>query len=109
MIGPQSGDGTFYATGLGACGITNTDSDPICAVSHLLFDTFPGYDGVNPNTNPICGRQITATYGGVSIPLTITDRCTGCQLTDLDMSPSSFDLLADPSVGRIHDVIWTWN
>ena len=32
---------TFYATGLGACGITNTDSDFIAAASHELFDTFP--------------------------------------------------------------------
>ena len=62
MIGTQTGDGpspaspslvaslanfsshdsgTFYATGLGACGITNNDSQHIVAVSHLLFDTFP--------------------------------------------------------------------
>lgn len=33
--------GTFYATGLGACGITNNDNQHIAAVSHLLFDSFP--------------------------------------------------------------------
>lgn len=33
--------GTYYATSLGACGVTNTDSDYIVAVSHLLFDTHP--------------------------------------------------------------------
>ena len=33
--------GTFYATGLGACGITNNDGQRIAAVSHLLFDVFP--------------------------------------------------------------------
>lgn len=32
---------TFYATGLGACGITNTDSDYIAAVSHILYDSYP--------------------------------------------------------------------
>jgi len=41
MIGTQSGQGTFYATGLGACGITNNDGQHICAVSHDLFDSFP--------------------------------------------------------------------
>ena len=33
--------GTFYATGLGACGITNNDGQDIAAVSHQFFDTYP--------------------------------------------------------------------
>ena len=60
MVGTQTGQGTFYASsysfsfflskllifhslpaGLGACGITNKDTDHIAAVSHLLFDNFP--------------------------------------------------------------------
>ncbi len=32
---------TFYATGLGACGITNVDTDPIVAVSTMIFDNYP--------------------------------------------------------------------
>ena len=52
--------GTFYATGLGACGITNNDGDYIAAASHILYDSFPGYAGGNPNNNPICGRYATA-------------------------------------------------
>jgi hypothetical protein len=109
MIGTQTGDGTFYATGLGACGITNNDSQHIVAVSRLLFDTFPGYSGVNPNTNPVCGRHVTASYQGKSVDLVITDRCEACKITDLDMAPSAFDELADPSVGRIHGMTWTWD
>lgn len=35
------GLGTFYATGLGACGITNNDSQDIAAVSYLFYDSFP--------------------------------------------------------------------
>jgi hypothetical protein len=34
-------EGTYYGTGLGACGITNNDNQPIVAVSHLLFDNYP--------------------------------------------------------------------
>ena len=67
--------------GLGACGITNKDTDYIAAVSHLLFDNFPyvsaviiprhqithcstflsGYKAGNPNNNPMCGRRVIAT------------------------------------------------
>ena len=58
MVGTQNGEGTFYSSmflsslfrysrslvptaGLGACGVTNKDTDHIAAVSHLLFDAFP--------------------------------------------------------------------
>jgi len=109
LVGTQTGQGTFYATGLGACGITNSDSDHIAAVSHLLFDAFPNYNGVNPNSNPICGRKVTATYQGKSVTVSITDRCTGCALTDLDFSPSAFGELADFSLGRLSGVKWNWD
>ena len=32
---------TFYEPGLGACGIFNTENDPLVAVSTTLYDTFP--------------------------------------------------------------------
>lgn len=102
----HSGDGTFYATGLGACGITNSDTDMIAAIAHDNFDTFPGYNGVNPNNNPICGKQVVASYGGKSVTVTITDRCGGCNTDALDFSPSAFSVLADQSIGRIHNVQW---
>ncbi|KAG6381241.1 RlpA-like double-psi beta-barrel-protein domain-containing protein-containing protein [Boletus reticuloceps] len=125
LIGTQSGQGTYYATGLGACGITNTDGQHIAAVSHILFDSYPKYNGVNPNTNPVCNKQVIATRKyprchtcclllsfssldqGKSVTVTITDRCEACEVTDLDFSPSAFDILDDPSVGRI-DITWLW-
>ncbi|THV04868.1 hypothetical protein K435DRAFT_648418, partial [Dendrothele bispora CBS 962.96] len=94
--------------GLGACGITNTDTDHIAAVSHLLFDAFPGYNGVNPNSNPVCGKKVKATYQGKSTTVTITDRCEGCAITDLDFSPSAFSDLADFGVGRLSGMTWVW-
>ncbi|KAJ8456703.1 hypothetical protein ONZ51_g11962 [Trametes cubensis] len=108
LTGTQSGDGTYYATGLGACGIVNHDTDYIAAVSHLLFDNYPGYNGVNPNNNPVCNRQIKANYQGKSVTITVTDRCTGCAVTDLDFSPSAFSQLADFAVGRLHGMTWEW-
>jgi expansin (peptidoglycan-binding protein) len=101
-----SGDATYYATGLGACGITNTDSNMIAAASELLFDTFPGYEGGNPNNNPICNKQVSVTYGGTTILVTITDRCAACAYGSLDFSPSAFQKLAPLSVGRLHGIDW---
>jgi len=109
LQGTQTGEGTFYGTGLGACGITNNDNQHIAAVSHLLFDSFPGYQGGNPNNNPVCGKQVTAHYQGKSVTVTITDRCAACALTDLDFSPAAFDTLADPNVGRITGMTWSWD
>ncbi|TFK41083.1 RlpA-like double-psi beta-barrel-protein domain-containing protein-containing protein [Crucibulum laeve] len=108
MVGTQTGQGTFYGTGLGACGIVNTDADFIAAVSHLLFDTFPNYKGGNPNNNPICGRKVQATFQGKSVTVAITDRCEACALTDLDFSPTAFNQIADPALGRISGMKWVW-
>ncbi|OJT03036.1 hypothetical protein TRAPUB_6379 [Trametes pubescens] len=108
LAGTNVGQATFYATGLTACGITNKDTDYIAAVSHLLFDTYPGYNGVNPNSNPLCNRKVKATYQGKSVTVAITDRCTGCALTDLDFSPSAFDQLASEDLGRLSGMTWVW-
>ncbi|KAG6882289.1 hypothetical protein C0993_011232 [Termitomyces sp. T159_Od127] len=107
LVGTQTGNGT-YSTGLGACGIVNHDSDHIVAVSHFLFDAFPGYNGINPTTNPVCGKQISVSYQGKSVIVTVADCCEGCALTDLDFSPAAFDILADPSVGRLDGITWHW-
>jgi len=103
-----TGEATFYGTGLGACGITNKDTDYICAVSHLLFDGFEGYTGGNPNSNPICNKKIKATYKGKSVTVTVTDRCVGCAKNDLDFAPSAFDQLADEALGRLTGMTWEW-
>ncbi|KAG5647495.1 hypothetical protein DXG03_009432 [Asterophora parasitica] len=107
MVGVQAGQGTFYDTGLGACGIVNRDTDYIAAVSHLLFDNFPGYNGQNPNKNPMCGRRVRVTYRGKSIVVALTDRCEACAQVDLDLSPSAFSELAAFGTGRIN-LEWEW-
>ncbi|KAG8697102.1 hypothetical protein FRC09_008069 [Ceratobasidium sp. 395] len=107
--GTHTGQATFYGTGLGACGITNKDTDYIAAVSHLLFDSFPGYGGGNPNANPICNKKVTAHYQGKSVTVVITDRCVGCAFGDLDFSPAAFDNLADQALGRLDGMTWSFN
>ncbi|KAI9662197.1 MAG: hypothetical protein M1829_006179 [Trizodia sp. TS-e1964] len=125
---------TYYGTGLGSCGVTSSDSDPICAVSRLIFDAVS--KGTNPNANPLCGLKIRAKRfnekAGAerSIDLTVVDRCeyfsfpyltglpkvlssksilagVGCQATDLDLTPWAFEQLADKDLGRV-DVTWAW-
>ncbi|EIM89216.1 uncharacterized protein STEHIDRAFT_145905 [Stereum hirsutum FP-91666 SS1] len=95
-----SGDGTYYNTGLGACGVTNVDTDYIIAVSVDLYNSYPGATA-NPNLNPICGRLITATYNGRSVTAAVKDKCYACAEYDLDFSPAAFTQLAAESVGRI--------
>jgi hypothetical protein len=106
--GPFHGQGTFFATGLGACGTTNTDTDFIVAVAESRFDSFPNYNGLDPNTNPICNKEVTITGpNGATHTAIITDRCTGCQNDDLDMTTTLFQLFAAEATGRI-DITWNF-
>ncbi|TFY66990.1 hypothetical protein EVJ58_g1915 [Rhodofomes roseus] len=91
------GNATYYETGTGACGYTDSDSDPIVAISHLIYG-----DGGNCNqwiqiTNPSNGQT---QYGHVR------DECEGCAQYDIDLSSSLFQSLGeDLSVGRF-EVTW---
>lgn len=110
--GTFTGDLTFYSPGLGACGVTSSDSDMIVSVSHFVFDA--ASTGSNPNANPLCKKKIrivrdyTEIGGGQrSVDVTVVDRCTGCQPTDLDVAPAVFDLLAPADKGRVKGT-WAW-
>lgn len=103
--GSFSGEGTFYDTGLGSCGVTNTDTDYIVAISHELYDKYT--PNGNPNDNSLCGKKIKASYEGKSVEVTVVDRCEGCAYYDLDFSPSAFSDLVSQNLGRI-DITWEW-
>ncbi|KAG8898580.1 hypothetical protein FRC00_002622 [Tulasnella sp. 408] len=100
-----TGDGTFYSTGLNACGTWDKDTDYICAIAHADFDSYPGANG-NSNENPICNKKVNACWQGKCVTCRITDRCGGCQPHALDFSPSAFKELADFDVGRLHGMTW---
>ncbi|ORY11356.1 hypothetical protein BCR34DRAFT_328020 [Clohesyomyces aquaticus] len=72
-----TGDLTYYAPALGACGITSNDNSAICAISHYTFDA--AQTGTDPNQNPLCGKKIRAQRvkdgRSVSVDLTVVDRC----------------------------------
>ncbi|KAH9908396.1 hypothetical protein F4778DRAFT_717084 [Xylariomycetidae sp. FL2044] len=72
-VAANSGKMTYYNTGLGACGDTHTDSDPIVAL-------VPGdYGGdANPNNSPQCGKKINIHYNGKTAVATVADKCPTC-------------------------------
>ena len=74
-LGSQTykGDLTYYGPGLGACGVTSSDTDHIVSISHFTFDGVS--KDSNPNANPLCGHKLRAVRNGNSIDLTVVDRC----------------------------------
>ncbi|RMY51023.1 hypothetical protein D0863_14709 [Hortaea werneckii] len=110
-----TGDLTYYQPGLGACGVTSTEDDFIVALSHILFDAAGSSTdaGGNSNENPLCGRMLRATRYNEeasaqrSVDLRVVDRCTGCEVDDLDTSLKAFERLAPSASGRV-DVSWAW-
>ncbi|KAM0752434.1 hypothetical protein T439DRAFT_312591 [Meredithblackwellia eburnea MCA 4105] len=108
LDGTHTGQATWFDPGLGACGTYASSSDYIVAVSHLIYDTFPGATP-NPNNNPICGRKIAATYQGKTVTVLVQDECMNCDAWNLDFSPIAFQALgATLDDGRLYGMTWTW-
>jgi len=93
----HSGRATYYEVGLGACGYTDTDSEPIVAISHLIY-------GSGGNCNQWMEIKNSATgktkYGKTR------DECEGCGEYDIDLSPSLFESLGAPLSQGIQQVEW---
>ncbi|KAL4865494.1 RlpA-like double-psi beta-barrel-protein domain-containing protein-containing protein [Aspergillus spectabilis] len=103
--GPYTGDLTYYDPGLGSCGIESTASERICAVSHVVFDA--ALISGNPNENPLCGLKLRIRRGEMSVDVKVVDRCPGCNVDDLDVSPAVFEELGELAEGRVL-VDWSW-
>ncbi|KAN0077249.1 hypothetical protein V8E55_011104 [Tylopilus felleus] len=87
----QGGDRfTFFADGLGACGIFNQPTDFIVALNSAQF------------SQAMCFVEITITIGGLSTQAQITDECPGCPPGGLDFSQGLFEFFADLSVGVLY-------
>ncbi|MEW1718131.1 RlpA-like double-psi beta-barrel domain-containing protein [Streptomyces sp. NPDC093109] len=96
------GDGTYYNTGLGACGWRNNDSQLVVAVSQRWYGTAP-----NPNNSAACGKQLKVRGPLGVVYVTIVDKCMGCATDDLDLSPAAFRQIANISQGRV-SIRWVW-
>ncbi|ODN88802.1 B2-aldehyde-forming enzyme [Cryptococcus wingfieldii CBS 7118] len=94
-----TGVGTFYATGLGACGQSSQDSDYLVALNSAQYGG--GYPG------PQCFKTITISDGSTSVSgITIMDECPTCDYGSLDLSPGLFTRFADEDAGTIHITWW---
>jgi hypothetical protein len=80
-VGAGAGDATYFTPGLGACGLYNSSSDPIVALSAPDFD--PSTPDGNPNNNPLCDKKILITQNGRSTSARIVDRCASCKAGDI--------------------------
>lgn len=105
MSSPFTGRATFYNAGLGACGIVNSDNDPIVAVSKDLFEQYNPSSG-NPNHNSLCGKKIEVSWKGKKVQAFATDECPTCEKTSLDMSPTVFDRLDNRDKGVLDGITW---
>ncbi|KAJ7160542.1 plant expansin [Mycena crocata] len=89
----------------GACGQQNQDTEPVAAIAHDYFDTYPGHSA-NPNNNPLCHKKIKVTYQSKSVIATIADRCGDCNITtSVDLTPVLFEQLAPVAGKAIRDFL----
>ncbi|KDQ08878.1 hypothetical protein BOTBODRAFT_37576 [Botryobasidium botryosum FD-172 SS1] len=109
-----TGAATWTNVGLGACGFESHDDELVALVSADVFDNFPGA-GANPNANPICNRQITATYGDDTVTVRVVDRSANIGSGDLNLSPAAFQAITAGldvngatglDIGRFQGITW---
>ena len=100
-----SGDLTYYAVGMGSCGIDDSgkdQTDNIVAVSAALM-------GAQSNGNPMCGKTITVKANGKTVQALVHDKCPGCAASDIDGTEKMFkELFGSLDVGR-GKIEWWFN
>ncbi|WWC68499.1 uncharacterized protein I206_102428 [Kwoniella pini CBS 10737] len=96
-----TGTGTYYYTGLGACGQYSKDSDFMVALNSAQYGG--GYPG------PQCFKGITIQANGKTVSgVTIMDECPTCGYGSLDLSPGLFTQFASEDAGVI-SITWWYN
>ncbi|KAL2261508.1 hypothetical protein VTK26DRAFT_4018 [Humicola hyalothermophila] len=92
-----TGEITYYAVGLGACGFDDSGkdhSDNIVALSSQLM-------GAQSNGNPMCDKTITVRANGKTVKATVRDKCPSCAPGDLDATEKMFiELFGSLDAGR---------
>ncbi|OAA68152.1 expansin family protein [Niveomyces insectorum RCEF 264] len=100
-----TGDMTYYALGLGACGVDNSGQD----MSANIVAMNSAQMGAQSNDNPMCGKTITIQANGNTVTATIMDKCPTCAYGDIDVSEAVFDnIFGSTDVGR-SQVTWWFN
>ena len=88
----------------GSCGGEIQNGDAKVALSVLLMN-----NPANPNSNPICNKQISIhnPITGTDTIATVADTCQACALGDLDVMEDLFYVIAPNGNGRVHGIEWT--
>jgi len=103
--GPSgTGEITYYSLGLVSCGQVYSDSDDVVALATSVMA-----NGGNSNNNPLCGKTINISYGGVTATAKVVGTCEGCAPGNIDLSPSLFQKFAPLGAGRVPGVTWSVN
>ncbi|KLP02187.1 hypothetical protein CEK27_008315 [Fusarium fujikuroi] len=101
----KHGEFTYYDIGQGACGENDTgkdDSINIVALSHLLM-------GPLSNNNPMCGKTITIKANGKTCQATVADKCTSCDINDIDVSRKVYEEIWGSLDSGRTEVEWWFN
>ncbi|KAI1362898.1 hypothetical protein F5Y08DRAFT_258264 [Xylaria arbuscula] len=107
-----SGDITYYAPGLGACGYTDSESSLIVALS---VDDWAARgsgtnSGVDQPNHPWCNQMITITAAnGNTATAKVHDKCPGCASGSIDVTEPIFMQLFGSLSGGRETMTWTFN
>lgn len=99
----HSGQATYYAVGLGACGWTNSDSEFVVALNQPQYER---------NNGGNCGQtlRICNEGNGNCQTATVVDECPGCADGSLDMSPALFSALNNGNMDAgVFPISWHFN
>jgi len=93
----HSGEATYYAAdGTGNCSFPASPDDLMVAAMNTA-----DYD-----TAAACGSCIRVVGPSGEVTVRIVDRCPGCAVGDVDLSPQAFDEIAARALGRV-EISWT--
>ncbi|KAF5376944.1 hypothetical protein D9615_007276 [Tricholomella constricta] len=104
-------EASWFHTGVGrgACGQMHYDNEYVVALAFETFDSYSGANKNDPNHNPVCNKNLKATYENNAVVVMVVDRCANCySAANIDLSPAAFSALADQSKGRLLGVHWDW-
>ncbi|WWD16376.1 hypothetical protein CI109_100802 [Kwoniella shandongensis] len=94
-----TGVGTFYYTGLGACGQYSHDNDFMVAMNSAQYGG--GYPG------PQCFKYISIQVDSKVVSgIQVLDECPTCDYGSLDLSPGLFTQFAGQDAGTVHLTWW---
>lgn len=93
----NSGKGSFFKPGMGACGWRSGSGDMIAAISGSKWDG-----------GKHCGKSASVCHGSACVNVKIVDMCPSCAPGSLDLSPAAFKGLANLDLGII-GITWHFN